>query len=73
MTKQWFLGFKGEKIDRSQALFLKTNIFMKKYDKSETIVDLSKEFLLERNINISAQAEIYEFIVRCIVTNLIFK
>ena len=33
----------------------------------------TKEFLLGRNINISAQAETYEFSVRCTETNLIFK
>ena len=34
---------------------------------------VTKEFLLRRNINNSAQAETYEFSVRCTVTNLIFK
>ena len=33
----------------------------------------TKEFLLRRNINISAQAETYEFSVCCTVTKLIFK
>ena len=42
MTKQWFSGFKSEKIDLSQALSSKNqHISWKKYDKSGIIVDLS--------------------------------
>ena len=33
----------------------------------------SKKFLVRRNSNFSAQAETYEFSVRCSVTNLIFE
>ena len=51
-----------------------TSIFLlRAINQFYVVIDGTKEFLLGRNINISAQAETYEFSVRCTETNLIFK